>query len=366
MKAARVGRVYLVGVRGIPNRYGGFERLVEVLAPYLVSQGYETHVFCAGNGPNDEWRGVHRHFIPASDSVLGTFAYDLAAFRRVPAGAVALIFGYGTAVYQTLLRARGIRHAVNMDGIEWRRAKWGGSARVWLRLGERAAARLSDVLIADHPAIREELRKRLAVESTMIPYGVDLTDINVVTASHPLLDDLAGEPFALAIARAEPENNLHMIIEGWTRAATPLPLVVVGDMAATAHGRELIAAYPAARFAGAIYDPVVLDTLRARSKMYLHGHSVGGTNPSLIEAMAAGALVFAQDNVYNRWVLGEGGRYFRDADGVADLMTHVPGGPERTNMLFHARQRCEAAFLWPVILTAYENVVEGLLATSSS
>lgn len=358
--------VAIIGVRGIPNRYGGFERLVEVLAPHLAQTGRRVRVFCEADeagARTDLWHGVERHFIPRRfDGARGTIAYDLDSFRAVAPGSVALIFGYGTALFQSLLRDRGVPHCVNMDGIEWARAKWGPRARLWLRLNERIAARLADQLIADHPQIQRSIADRLGTMSHMIAYGVSFVNPADPVPQHPLLDSCSAAGFHLVIARPEPENQIRLILEGWTAAGKGLPLVIIGDFSATDYGRALIADFPDAHFVGPVYDTAVLNALRGRAATYLHGHSVGGTNPSLIEAMAAGGLVVAHDNPFNRWVLGAGGLYFSDAPSLATILADVPTGAARAAMIEAAAARCRADFLWPHILAEYTAIVEDLEA----
>jgi glycosyltransferase involved in cell wall biosynthesis len=356
--------VALIGVRGIPNRYGGFERLVEVLAPHLAASGRRVSVFCEDDGAGartDMWNGVERHFIRRRiDGAAGTIAYDLESFRAVRPGSVALIFGYGTAIFQTLLRDKSVPHCVNMDGIEWARAKWGPAARQWLRLNERIAARLADELISDHPEIRDSIHRRLRAESTVIAYGVAFPDGTARGADHPILQEMQARGFDLVIARPEPENQIHLLLEAWELAERPRDILVVGNFEATAYGRSLIARHPEARFCGPVYDIDALDRLRAGSVLYLHGHSVGGTNPSLIEAMAAGALVVAHDNPFNRWVLGDGGMYFGGAADLATILARPVQGQARSGMLAAAADRCRQDFLWPEILARYTEVVERL------
>ena len=360
--------ICLIGVRGIPNRYGGFERLVEVLAPYLVEQGHRVTVFCecepGQTAPSaDTWHGVHRSFLATRFSgPLGTIEYDWRAFRAVPAGAVALIFGYGTGILQRRLARLGIRHAVNMDGIEWQRAKWGRLARTWLRWNERAAARHADLLIADHPEIQAYLAHALQTASTMIAYGVDELALAPPSAlpEHPLLRRYPDQGYFLVVARPEPENQIHVLLDAYARSQRRLPLLVLGGFDANAYGRELKAQHPEAHFAGGVYDAAALDALRGRSALYLHGHSVGGTNPSLIEAMAAGALVVAHDNLFNRWVMGEGGLYVRAAADLTQRLDSALPVHDREAFVARARARCREAFLWSEILSRYRDVVDGL------
>ena len=364
-----MARVFLIGVRGIPNRYGGFERLVEVLAPHLARQGHEVTVFCEGGAvppPDDLWQGVHRRFIPVKTTgPRGTLAYDWRSVGNVPRGAVALIFGYGTAVYQWRLRRRQVRHAVNMDGLEWQRQKWGPLARLWLRLNERAAVAFADVLIADHPTIQSDLQRRLGAASTMIAYGVDLPT-PAAPAAAALPQGLQPEGYLLVIARPEPENQIHLLLQAHARSGARLPLVVVGQFDANAYGRELRRQFPEVRFLGPIYDATRLETLRRQCLLYLHGHSVGGTNPSLIEAMAAGAPVVAHDNPFNRWVLGDrGGWFFGDVDALSSILAKPPSDASRRAAVAAARQSCRDRFLWADILAAYGEIVDRLVAQSA-
>jgi glycosyltransferase involved in cell wall biosynthesis len=356
-----MSRVALLGVRGVPNRYGGFERLVEVLAPHLARLGHEVTVYCEGGRQppaDDLWQGVRRRFIRVGAAgPRGTLAYDARAFADVGPGSVALVFGYGSAVYQALLRRRGVPHAVNMDGLEWQREKWGLAARSWLRLNERVAARLADRLVADHPVIQQDLAQRLGARSTMIAYGVDPVP---PPDGEPPLPGLVPQGYLLAIARPEPENQLHLLLQAHEIAGGP-PLVVVGDFGSNDYGRQLVARHPGARFVGPLYDKPLLDRLRGHCRLYLHGHRVGGTNPSLIEAMAAGAAVLAHDNPFNRWVLGDGGGWtFRGLDDLVGRLREPPSPDACEAAGRHARARCLAQFRWADILGAYARLVDEL------
>ncbi|SFB78768.1 Glycosyltransferase involved in cell wall bisynthesis [Cupriavidus sp. OV038] len=366
--------VYLIGVRGIPNRYGGFERLVEVLAPHLANQGHDVTVFCNNDPPvnetgadEDRWMGVRRRFISVrSSGPLGTIEYDWRSFKDVPPGAVALIFGYGTGIFQRYLKQHNVPHAVNMDGIEWRREKWGRIARIWLRWNERAAARQADILIADHPEIQRYLQEELGKDSTMIAYGVDddaLESGDRSSLSHPLLSQFPDQSFSLVVARPEPENQIHVTLDAFERSGKKHPMVVLGNFEVNEYGRQLRAKHPDVHFAGGVYNAPVLNELRRRSSLYIHGHSVGGTNPSLIEAMAAGALLVAHDNPFNRWVMGGDGSglFFRGAEDLAVHLDNPPSPEVRASMIAAAKQRCVDQFLWRRILGQYDDVVAGLL-----
>jgi glycosyltransferase involved in cell wall biosynthesis len=357
-----MANVYIVGTRGVPNRYGGFERLVEVLAPYLVQSGHDVTVFCEPDSANpelqfDTWHGVRRRFIPTRGGALGTLQYDFRSISTIPRDSVVLLFGYGTALFQVRLKVLGIPHAVNMDGIEWQRAKWGAVARAWLKLNEFLATRLADLLIADHPEIGNYLARRFRVESRMIAYGVDPDAHRDVAAGHCVLDRYRDQPFFLVIARAEPENQIHVILAAYRLSKSPIPLVVVGNFDATRYGRDLKAGNPGVDFVGGVYDERVLNRLRSTASLYLHGHSVGGTNPSLIEAMAVGGVIVAHDNIFNRWVAGSGALYFSQSADLAEHLRNPPGEPQRNALRIAASSTCEAKFTWAQVLDAYAGVV---------
>jgi glycosyltransferase involved in cell wall biosynthesis len=363
--------IFIVGVRGIPNRYGGFERLVEVLAPHWARQGHNVTVFCeadtAQDAGIDQWQGVRRwHLKRRIDGPLGTILYDYSAFRHIPRGSHVIIFGYGTALFQHLLKRRHIKHAVNMDGIEWMRDKWGRVAKIWLKWNEAVAARLSDFLIADHPEIQRSLQSRFGIEAEMIAYGVIIEkQLHGISAnSHPQ-EKYLSVPFFLIIARPEPENQIHIMLAAYRLSSSTIPLLVIGNFTSTAYGRTLIAAYPEVDFAGAIYDADFLNLLRASSVYYLHGHSVGGTNPSLIEAMAVGGLVVAHDNIFNRWVLGPRGLFFQSAEQLAEILKTTVSHAERTILLKCAYERCEIDFQWDRILSKYDDILNQLVTTKA-
>eukprot|EP01031_Cornospumella_fuschlensis_P013669 gene13669-16711_t len=198
----------------------------------------------------------------------------------------------------------------------------------------------------------------------MIAYGIDDSALkpDETQLRHPLLEKYPENGYFLIVARPEPENQIHVLLDAYARSRRHLPMVVLGNFEANAYGRQLRASHPEAHFAGGVYDAQVLDALRRRSALYLHGHSVGGTNPSLIEAMAGGALVAAHDNVFNRWVLSDaGGLYFTSAEDLRRDMDGAPFSPQRReSQVAAARQRCMEQFRWQRILADYDAVLARL------
>jgi glycosyltransferase involved in cell wall biosynthesis len=352
----------ILGTRGVPAAHGGFETFAERLALHLHARDWRVTVYCQQDGrgaiTEDHWQGVRRVHIPvAAAGPKGTIVFDWIATRHAAhAGEPCLTLGYNTAVFCTLLRLARVRNVINMDGIEWRRDKWGAVAKAWFWLNEAAGARLGDHLVADHPEIARHLQRWVKADRiTTIPYGADRLE----ALPEAPVRALGLEPgrYATLIARPEPENSVLEAVEAWSRRPRGVLLAVLGhyrdDVAY--HRAVRAAAGPEVRFLGAIYEPAVVQALRFHGLLYVHGHRVGGTNPSLVEALGAGNAVLAHDNAFNRWVAGDAARYFRDADGAAACLDAMLADAAALRRLqAAARARHAAAFAWPDVLAAYE------------
>lgn len=358
----------ILGIRGVPAAHGGFETFAERLALHLVARGWQVTVYCQddGSGPTieDEWRGIRRIRLQTPNTgPLGTVAFDWRATRHAARSpGLCLTLGYNTALFCALLRWAGVRNAINMDGIEWKRAKWGPVAKTWFWINERAGARLADQLVADHPEIERHLAA-LAPRARvrMIAYGADrLADVPEAPVRA-----LGLEPGRIVtlVARPEPENSVLEAVAGFSRRPRGLTLAVLGNYRDDNpyHRAVRAAAGSEVRFLGAIYDQTVVQALRFHSLLYLHGHQVGGTNPSLIEALGAGNAVLAHDNRFNRWVLGEAGRFFHDADSMDTALSSLLADPGTVRALRAASlARFETAFTWPKILNEYESLLSAM------
>lgn len=360
----------ILGIRGVPAAHGGFETFAEALSLHLVAMGWRVVVYCQedGTGPRqvDHWNGVERVRIPvARTGPAGTIEFDwLATIDAARAskldGGLCLTLGYNTAVFCALLRLQGVRNVINMDGIEWSRAKWGAVAKTWFWLNDWAGCWLGDHLVADHPGIAQHLQSRVRAEKiTMIPYGADL----VVDAPVSLVSQLglvAGR-YLTVIARPEPENSLLEIVTGFSTRPRDVELVVLGnyDEHHAYHRAVKAAAGPGVRFLGAIYDKRVVQALRCHCLAYVHGHQVGGTNPSLVEALGAGNAVIAHDNQFNRWVAGEGAKFFSTAEAFSQQLDSILGREgDLAAMRAASTKRYQEAFTQQVILAQYASLLE--------
>ncbi|MDP9912353.1 glycosyltransferase involved in cell wall biosynthesis [Variovorax boronicumulans] len=357
----------IMGIRGIPARHGGFETFVERLAPYLVAAGWVVTVYCQEDekSPLREttWNGIRRiHIGVGPDTALNSIRFDWAcithALREKPP--LVLTLGYNTAAFGLRLRAAGIPNVMNMDGIEWSRDKWGRLARVWLYLNDWAGCLGATHLIADHPEIARHLASRVSARKiSTIPYGTT----EIVHDSAAPLEPYGLTPgrFATLIARPEPENSILEIVQAFSSRKRGIELVVLGNFTpehVAYHARVVNAASDEVRFLGAIYEPPTVQALRRHSILYLHGHRVGGTNPSLLEAMGAGNPVLAHDNRFNRWVVGEGAEYFDSARTCSDALDRLlDDHATRVRMGKASMERAFNTFGWVDVLHAYTTLL---------
>jgi len=369
--------ILILGTRGIPAAHGGFETFAERLALFLVGRGWKVGVYCQEEVEridqrvrSETWRGIELiHVQVASKGPRATLEFDWQCARdaaRRPG--VCLVLGYNGGVFLTWLRLMRRKIITNMDGIEWRRPKWGLAARSWFWVNEWIAAWTSHRLVADHPSIADHLatrRPRSAIAT--IAYGAD----PVTEAPEAPVRALGLEPgrYLISIARIEPDNNILPIVQAFCRDKRDAKLVVLGTLSDKIpyHAAVRAAANGAVVLPGAIYDQATVKALRYHARAYLHGHTVGGTNPSLVEALAAGNMVIAHDNTYNRWTAGAAATYFTDVDSCSERMQQALDDDTLVrNCGIAARARAREAFRWEDILSAYENEAYRLLGVTAT
>jgi glycosyltransferase involved in cell wall biosynthesis len=357
--------VSILGTRGVPSRHGGFETFAQDFALFLLSRGHQVTVYCQVEEEEtireDNWNGIRRVLIPAADTAAGTMLFDWKCIRHAMREKnVMLTLGYNTAIFNLLFRLIGTPNIMNMDGIEWKRDKWSRCAKAWFWLNEWAGARVANHLIADHPEIGRHISRHTAPEKiTVIPYGADA----VTSAPVSLIQkyDLEPKGYDLVIARPEPESSILEIVRAYSQRERGLPLVILGNYKhdGTPYQKACLeAAGPEIRFVGAIFDRTIVKALRFHARAYFHGHQVGGTNPSLVEALAAGNAVIAHDNCFTRWVAGEGARYFRSTADIEQILSSLQADPAQLLAMEEwSRVRHRQSFIPEQILTAYEELL---------
>lgn len=358
--------VRILGTRGVPAEHGGFETFAERLALHLVACGWKVVVYCQAQGPfrlwTDTWHGVERvHIAVPGDGPRSTVAFDWHVARHAAhAAEPCLTLGYNTAVFCAWLRARGVPNVINMDGIEWRRAKWGAVASAWFWLNDWAGCWLGNALVADHPAIADHLATRVRRSKiATIAYGADDVHTGDVEAVRGL--GLTPGRYLTLIARPEPENSVLEVVRGFSRRPRGVQLAVLGHYADSHPYQRAVKAAAGAEviFLGAIYDRRIVQALRWHCLAYVHGHQVGGTNPSLVEALGAGNPVIAHDNPFNRWVAGSGAAYFDGESSFDAALDRIVSDASCLALMASAsRERFNCDFTWEQILNQYTALLQ--------
>ena len=358
--------VRILGTHGVPGNYGGFETAAENVALALVGKGWDVIVYCQvddGEGIwQDEWKGVTRVNIPVPDrSWKGTSRFDLLSIRHAcQFDDLCLTFGYNTAVFNALQRFKGIPNIINMDGIEWSRSRWGKAKQAILWSNERAACYVGNHLIADHPEINTYLRTRArASKITTITYG-SATVLDAPTTT-PEQHGLEPGRYLTLVARPIPENSIVELVRGFCARPRDVRLAVLGGYFPEKdayHAAIQAAANESVAFLGPIFEPERVQSLRFHSLGYLHGHTVGGTNPSLVEALGCGNPVIAHDNPYNRWVAREAALYFTTEGDVDAALDELIDSPDRARQMSdRARERHAEEFTWEHVAGQYEELL---------
>ena len=364
-------KLSILGCRGIPGSHGGFETFAERLSHYLVAQGWAVTVYCedyAGKQVSEEyWNGIRLVKIPVPKaSAAATVVFDWkSTLHAAREGNLILTLGYNTAMFCAWYRFKGLTNIINMDGLEWRRQKWSTPEKAWLYLNERLGCWLGNHLVADHPEIANHLATRVSRRKiTTIPYGAD----QVKSAEASLLEPYGLVPgrYSIIIARPEPENNILEIVSAFSCRPRGSKLVVLGNYKPSKnayHKQVMEAASHEVIFPGGIYDQATVGSLRYYAQLYIHGHSVGGTNPSLVEAMGAGASVLAHSNHFNRWVAGSGAYYFVNELDCADAFDQlIDNTDELSRMKQASLERYQQGFSAEQECKAYEALLESAVA----
>lgn len=325
-------KIAIIGINGVPAEYGGFETLAENLVRHHHDQGYSDSltVYCSAKSYKQRparYLSSELRYLPISANGLLSIPYDILSMGwAVWSGCdTILLLGVSGAIGIPFLRlVSSVRIIVNVDGIEWQRAKWSKVARLALRASEMLAVRFSHSVIGDNQRIVEYLFDQYRCKAELIAYGGDHAIQAMPRKS--LLPDLPPD-YALSICRIEPENNVSLILDAFA-GCDGLPLVFVGNWDKSAYGRALRARHKDARnmrLLDPIYDPGMLRALRDGARLYVHGHSAGGTNPSLVEAMHFGVAPVAYDCSFNRYTTHDQAIYFKNAEQLRSAISSLSG-----------------------------------------
>lgn len=345
--------IAIIGTAGIPACYGGFETLAENLTKYSSAECAYT-VYCSEKMYADKKSQHNRamlEYIPLNANGSQSIPYDIISLFKSRKFDVILILGVSGCIFLPILRMfTNAKIVTNIDGLEWKRDKWSGFIRMFLKFSEKMAVKYSDVVIADNEQITNYVREEYGIDAKTIAYGGD----------HVLLSDSIGgkDEYFLTICRIEPENNIEMILSAFSR--TSLPLKFVGNWQANQYGKALYEEYAGfdnIEMINPIYELDKLFELRANCYCYIHGHSAGGTNPSLVEIMHFAKPIFAFDCSFNRYSTDNRCFYFKDAIDLHSQLIHVDDSFDQlsqcaTNMHTLAKDK----YCWKDISSAYERI----------
>lgn len=356
-------RIALLGTRGIPASYGGFETFAEELSARLVERGHEVTVYCRARHTGPRYRGVRLRYIPTLrhkyfDTLAHTFlsTLDLAAHRHD----AALYCNGANAVFTLLPRALGMPVALNVDGIERKRRKWNRLARAWYLVSEWLATFCPTVVVTDARAIQDYYRARYGKESVFIPYGAETGKVPTTA----VLDKLGLAPgrYFLYVSRMEPENHALEVREAFERIPTDMRLALVGDApyAAEYIRRVRATADPRILFPGAIYGQGYRE-LGSHCFAYIHATEVGGTHPALIEAMGRGALVLYRNTPENAEAAGDAGIPFEGDLAEKIAGTLAMSEAEREALRAHAVERVRRHYSWDAVTDQYERLLASIV-----
>jgi glycosyltransferase involved in cell wall biosynthesis len=360
--------VAIIGTRGYPSYYGGFETAIRHLAPYLVEHGWNVDVYgrkgaFKADDPGRDPRVVSRVTRGVETKSLSTLSYGLTAsvdaLRRKPD--VALVMNVANGFWLPLLKARGIPTLVNVDGIEWDRAKWGAAAKKMFKTGAWLTAKFGTRLVFDAREIARRWDRDFGRDGVFIPYGGTETDREL-----PVEPGLTHRGYALMVARFVAENTVAEFVDAADTISQDHDVVIVGSSGYRGELDERVEALSKSNrrvtWLGHLSSDERLHSLWQHAGAYFHGHSVGGTNPALVQAMAVGAPIVARDTVYNREVLEESGTYANPSpNAIARGVLELVGSPDRQEELSQAaRLRAREHYSWAEVCRRYESSLADL------
>lgn len=362
--------IAILGTKGIPNAYGGFEQFAEYLSVYLKKNNFDVTVY----NPNyrkklESYKGVKIIQKWCPENLIGSsahFIYDFLCLKDAINKNFDLILELGyhsLAPSLLLLNKKNSKILINMDGLEWKRSKWGYLTKKFIKFAEKIAVLNSQYLVSDNYGIKDYIFKKYKKKSYMIPYGAEID----LSFEEKIIGDfnLQKEDYHLIIARIEPENNIEMILDGFLESNLRKDEFLIIGSHKNKYGKYLRKKYRKHEnisFLGGLYDFNKLNALRKFAKIYFHGHSVGGTNPSLIEAMAARAFIFAHSNIFNKNVLEKNALYFNKSGDVKNLLNDYSNIVLRKDKFIQKNLNLVSRnYTWEIICSDYKELIEKIL-----
>lgn len=357
-------RVAIIGTAGVPGRYGGFETLAHQLVGHL-GEDHQLTVYCSGKLYKKEervkrWRGARLVYLPLSANGLQSIPYDiLSIIHALFFNDTLLILGVSGGIFLPIVKLLSNKKIiVNIDGLEWRRPKWHPLIRRFLKLSERLAVRFSDADITDNYALQQYTANEYKTLSILIEYGADHVSHVAIGPKMVREFPFLRQAYAFGVCRIEPENNIHVILEAFA-GQEAWPLVMVGNWANSLYGQDLRKQYghlAHLHLLDPIYEQQRLDALRSNCRLYVHGHSAGGTNPSLVEAMYLGLPVLAYDVSYNRHTTHEAAYYFDSSESLRAVMQETSDS-RWAEAGYKLKGIADRHYTWGHIASRYKSII---------
>ncbi|MDA7787257.1 DUF1972 domain-containing protein [Gammaproteobacteria bacterium] len=351
-------KIAVIGIVGLPASYGGFETLVEQL---VDTNDAEFTVYCSSNRYKKKistYKNANLIYIPLNANGVMSVLYDIVSIiHGIATGhRQFLILGVSGMVILPLLQVLfpKVKTVVNIDGCEWRREKFGMAAKLFLKYSESLAVKFATTVVADNQVISEDVSKRYRRSCELIAYGGD----HALMTPHLKLSDnslIFNHSFALSVCRIEPENNIHMILEAFSKS--DLSIIFIGNWESSDYGRSLFSSYKDyknIKLLMPIYCLETLYTYRSACAVYIHGHSAGGTNPSLVEMMHFSKSIVAYDCSFNRATMENRGDYFTDSDNLAHMLGNLTALDNGNALKEIAKRR----YTWDIVRKQYLKLLQ--------
>lgn len=355
----------IIGTVGVPANYGGFETLAQNLVT-LLNDRLKLTVYCSKKSYTaeeriPEWQKARLVYLPFNANGWQSIIYDLVSVIHAAFTAdILLILGVASGFFLPIVKLFTDKPIlINVDGIEWKRRKWGKVASWYLKNAEAYAVKYADYIIADNEVIKQYIQDEYGRTSTLIEYGGDHA------SQSPVLDDLKAKipelagKYAFKVCRIEPENNIEMILEAFTKQDL-MPLIIIGNWQHSTYAQELYKKFHAQNnvlLLDPIYDPAILNQFRSNAFIYLHGHQSGGTNPSLVEAMHLRLPILAYDVNFNMETTENQALYFHTEQDILDqlfLLTEE----KREEVSVKMQEICSRRYTWNIIAIKYMDLIE--------
>ena len=357
-------RVGIIGSAGIPANYGGFETLVENLVKELKND-FRFIVYCSSfsyDVKRAEYQNARLIYIPVKANGRSSILYDVfSIIHAINKVDILVVLGVGGAFLFPLIRLFSNKIlVVNIDGLEWKRQKWGPFAKVYLRIQERIAVKFAHKVIADNEAIQSYILSHYNRSSLYAPYGSNHATFNPLNESTKTDLNIKGSDYFFSVCRIEPENNIHLVLDAFS-TIPELRLIIVGNWKSSKYGRSLLSTYkdcPRISMLDPIYDLPRLDELRSNCLAYVHGHNAGGTNPSLVEAMNLGLAVIAWDVNYNRYTTENKALFFRSTSELKEILTRIKGNDFDLKLIAqNLRKVAQTRYQWHTVARQYQSIL---------